>query len=232
MKPSVIAKALAQGILVAAALLYLLWYFAPKDLIAKRFLLDIMPGPNKDFFRILSDTERFPKFTLAVIEPLDAKRGEIQKLTVAVEDSAGIKGVSAITELDSAAFELPLKLVAGDETSGYWTNAWIMRDTNSKIYRTKFVAINRRGEKNTITFAWSNPCTTPQSGDWIINSNCAIAGMKKINNGNIDIADNYTLTILANGKLIYDSGKQISIGKGQIAINNFAQIIETNSPLP
>jgi hypothetical protein len=216
-----------KALITIAALLWLLWYFAPRELIEKRALpIELSPQPGREIFRIFSGQERFPKFSLAIIEPQDVKPGDVQKLTVQIEDPAGIREVIAITELDHETFKLPLELASGTPLSGYWTNAWIVRDTHSKTYRTKFIAINKKGVKNTITLAWQDGCTSPYGGDWIIAATCSIGGVDGADNGNIDIGGTYDITLLAGATLVYNPGRQIAMRTGRLIINDTAQIKE------
>ncbi len=225
-----IGKIVAEAILIIAGILYLLWHFAPRELIEKRFSLDLSQVPGREIFRILSGEEKFPKFKLAVIEPRDVKPGDMQKLTVHIEDPAGVKTVKAVTELDHGKFELTLELVGGNNRSGFWTNAWIVKDTHSKIYRTKFIAVNYLGKENSITLAWSDTCTPPYGGDWNIYSgeNCTVGGIDGADNGNIIFQTGGSITILNGATLVYNSGRYISIGPGTIAINTGGQIVEAN----
>lgn len=225
-----IGKRAGEALLIVAALLWLLWYFAPRELIEKRFTLDLSPAPGREIFRILTGIERFPKFTLAVIEPQDVRPGDVQKLTVQLEDPAGVREVVAVTELDHGTFELPLELVQGTETSGYWTNAWVVRDTHSNTYRTKFIARDRIGRENSFTFAWSDTCSPPHSGDWTILSGeaCTISGVMGADNGNIVFSTGGSITVPNTTTLVYNSGRSISIGPGSIAISSGGQIREAN----
>jgi hypothetical protein len=218
-----VVKIAFKTVITIAGLVYLLWHFAPWELIEKQRSLELGPGPNREIFRILSGAERFPKFTLAIIDQRDANPGDIQKLTVLAEDPSAITEIIALTELDQNILTLPLNLVSGAEVAGYWTNAWVIRETPEKIYRVKFVAKNQLGKTNTITFAWSDICSPPANGDWIVNSNCSIFGEAKINQGNINLG-NYTITLGPGASLTYHKGFSINLSAGSIAIANTARI--------
>jgi hypothetical protein len=223
-----IGNILGEAILTVAALLWLIWYFAPRELIEKRFSLDLTPAPGREIFRILTGGERFPKFTLAVIEPQDVKPGDVQKLTVQVEDPDGVASVAAETELDNSDVTLSLELRQGDGQSGYWTNAWIVRDTHSKTYRTTFTAKNSKGQTSSITLAWSDSCTPPLGGDWIVGASCTISSVTGADNGNIVFSTGGSITVPSGATLVYNSGRSISIGPGSIAISDGGQIKEAN----
>lgn len=227
------AKAVFEAVLIITALLFLVWFFAPKELLKKQISLNLEPGPGREIFRIFSGIERFPKITLAIIEPQDVKPGDIQKLTLQVEDPAGVAEVFAITELDNGTFKLQLELRQGNETLGYWTSAWIVHDTHSKKYRTKFIATNKKSETNSITLAWSDTCTPPLNGDWNIVSGdppCTAATVTGADNGNIvwGAGATSTLTIPSGATVVYNNGKSITIGTGQIAVSAGGQIVESN----
>jgi hypothetical protein len=222
-----VVKIAFKAVIAIAGLVYLLWHFAPWELIEKQRSLELGPGPNREIFRILSGTERFPKFTLAVIDQRDVNPGDIQKLTVLAEDSNSITEIIALTKLDQNILTLPLNLVSGTKVAGYWTNAWVIRETPERIYRTKFVAKNRLGQTNTITFAWSDNCALPASGDWIVNSNCSIFSAAKVNQGNINLG-NYTITLGPGASLTYHKGFSINLSAGFIAIADTARIRQTD----
>src|SRR3989344_1931871 len=82
-----------------------------------------------------------PYFTQAVIDPLDVKVGDIQKMIVRVKDDAGVSSVEAVIEQDSATTTVPLKL-DGDSKDGFWYGEWEVFDTHSRVYHTTFIAVN------------------------------------------------------------------------------------------
>lgn len=222
------AKVGLDILLAVGGIVFLLWYFAPpKEFFEKQFSFDLETAPRESIFRIFSGA-RLPKFTTAVIEPQDVKPGDIQKLTVGLEDPDGVVSVTAETELDRGINRLDLELVQGDEKSGYWTNAWIVRDTHSKIYRTKFIARDRLGRENSITLAWSDTCTSPYSGLWTIAATCSISGVDGADNGNIDIGGTFDITITAGATLVYNAGNQISLSTGRLIVNDTGQIKQAN----
>lgn len=222
-----IIKGIGKTLLVLGGLLFLILYFGEKGKLNPS-RISFAPRPGGELFRIFTGEGRFPKFTLALIEPRDVKLGDTQTLTVRVEDPAGVESVFAETELDHTTSRLPLRLAGGTATSGYWTNSWIVYDTHSKIYRTKFIAKNQQGETREIVLAWSDPCTPPLGGDWTVDASCSISGVTGADNGNINFTGAFTMTINTGATVVYNTAKQISLSTGSIALSGTAEIREAN----
>jgi len=221
-----------EVLLIVVGLVFLVWWYGS----GQRFnvkpirpaAIQFEAGPNRSVYRIMTAGERFPRLKLAVIEPKDVKPGDIQQLTVEVEDPAGISRVYAETELDHGLKRLPLELRLGSNQSGFWTNAWRVSDTTSKTYRTKFFAVNQKGQAASVVLAWSDPCTPPLAGDWTVDASCSISGVTGADNGNINFTGAFTMTINAGATVAFNSGKQISLGtSGVIAVADTAQIKKT-----
>lgn len=104
--------------------------------------------------------------------------------------------------------------------------SWKVIDTHSAKYHTTFVAKNMKGEENSITLAWSDPCLIPNSGSWNINTygNCTISSVNGIDAGNVTITT-YTLTL--NSTFAFNAANSISITTGAIAMGSGGQIKQT-----
>lgn len=114
-----------------------------------------------------------------------------------------------------------------------YTGEWKVVDTHDTTYRTTFVAKDAADRENSVTITWSDACGIPNSGDWSLssNGNCALSGVDGVDNGNATIngtSPNNTLTLNNGATFAYNSGKQISVTTGNIAVASGAQISETN----
>jgi hypothetical protein len=222
-----ISVILLKSTIVFLAILFLLWHFAPKNLIYKKTSFEISPSQEREIFRVLSDSPRFPKFIAIFIEPKDIKPGKIQKITLQIEDPSGIESVLTETEIGNKTIRIPLKLINGDDQSGYWTNAWILPKADFKKYKTKISATNKNGNTNTIALAWSDECKTPLGGDWIVNFDCSISSTSGADNGDINFENDSTLTIKSGGVLVFNPERKINLSNGKIVIEENSHIKQT-----
>lgn len=175
-------------------------------------------------YHIQSD-DKYPKFTNAVIDPLDVKVGDAQKMIVKLEDSSGIDWVKAEIEHDAGIDKINLKLT--EEKNTYF-GIWEVHSTHSKTYYTTFIAQNKEGKQNSITLAWSDPCSPPNGGDWTLDGNCMVSEVNGVDNGNFIVAGGYTLTIQNGATFAWNDGKSITITNGSIVINSGGQLKKTD----
>ncbi len=184
------------------------------------------PPEGRQHFQIINNGG-YPKITEAEIDPLDVKVGDIQKMIVVAEDPDGIRSVIAYIETDNRINEIPLNY-----SEGNWSGSWVVYDTHSINYTTVFVARNTKGESINVTLAWSDYCSPPAGGDWTLDSSCAFAsGVNGVDNGNLIINNGaYTLTIGGSGSATFawNSGKEIQLSAGTIAISTQGQLLQTN----
>lgn len=219
--------------LILAGIGFLAWWYGSDQRFNLRPIrpksIEFQAGPNRSVYKLESTSKQFPRFKLAVIEPKDVKPGDIQQLTVEVDDPSEVTRVYAETDLDHGLKRLPLELRLGDKKSGFWTNAWRVSDTTTKTYRTKFFAVNEKGQTASVVLAWSDTCTPPLSGDWIVAAACTITSVTGADAGNI-IMGTSTITISTGGVLVYNSGKSITLSPGgYIALNTTGtQIAKAN----
>lgn len=148
----------------------------------------------------------------------------------AIDDSNHLAFVDASRPLAKSGISLAK---ADEPPKMTYSVKWMVEDTHHKTYHTTFVVKDSAGNKNSITLAWSDACSIPDTGNWTIGSNCslpaafpAIGSVDGVDNGNATIAT-YTLT-LAGATFVFNSGKQISVTTGQIAVGSGSQILKTN----
>jgi len=102
--------------------------------------------------------------------------------------------------------------------------SWTVKDTHDTTYHTTFIAKNVKGDLNSITLAWSDACSIPNSGSWTIGANCTISSVDGPDNGTTTIAT-YTLTL--NSTFAFNPGKSILLNSGSIAIGAGGQLKQT-----
>ena len=86
-------------------------------------------APGKQTYRI--STSGTPKFTEAVIDPEDVHVGDVQQMSVTLEDPDGITSVIAEVQTDTGKKRYTLKRVSGIYTSGQWSGTWKVHDAHS-----------------------------------------------------------------------------------------------------
>ena len=172
----------------------------------------------------ISSSENYPKFTKAIIDPLDVVPGDTQFMIIELEDPSGISWVKAEIEHDIGTDEINLKLTE----EGSYLGEWRVHSTHSETYHTTFTAQNKNGEKNSITLAWTDACVPSPGGDWTLDGNCAISGVNGVDNGNFTVDGGYTLTVQYGATFAWNDGKSITITNGSIAINAGGELKKTN----
>lgn len=111
---------------------------------------------------------------------------------------------------------------------------WVVRDTSVKTYRTKFVAKDAEGRENSITMAWSDPCSGVSDGVTgsevrTLSSACTIPvnTVDGIDNANLTVATSVTLAG-SGSKFVWNSGKTLTIGAGgSVIIGADAELRQT-----
>jgi hypothetical protein len=205
------------GLIVVLGVLSI-WYFFGQPV-----ALPILSAEAQSYY-IQSD-DKYPKFLEVVIDPLDVKVGDTQKMIVKVEDPSGVEWVRAEIEHDAGKDEVGLKLT---EEGNAWFGTWKVHSTHSETYHTTFIAQNKKGEQNSITLAWSDPCAPPNGGDWTLDGNCTISGVNGVDNGNFTVDGGYNLVIQNGATFAWNEGKSIVITNGTITINNGGKLQKTN----
>lgn len=170
---------------------------------------------SAEAYYIKSDDE-YPKILKVVVDPLDVKRGDIQKMMVEIEDPVKIVLVEAKIEHDNGIDVINLKKI---KNKNVYFGEWRVHSTHKKIYHTTFLVKDNKMRERSVTLAWSDPCSPPYGGDWTLDGNCIISGVDGVDNGNFTVDGGYTLTIQDGGTFVWNPGKSIFIKNGSIAIN-------------
>lgn len=103
---------------------------------------------------------------------------------------------------------------------------WLVRDTHEKTYQTVFVAKDASGRSERLVMAWTDPCTPPSSGDWVIGSSqtCGTGATEGAEGGNVSFSSatcggvnpKCTLTVLSGATLAWNPGYSISLFGGGV----------------
>lgn len=153
-----------------------------------------------------------------------------------VRFSKDLHNVFGFLNLQSSIFDL-LSANAASLRRFTYEGSWIVRDTHSRRYHTTFVAKSEpsavealagkeRREKR-ITLTWTDPCTPPLRGDWILDGNCNISSVGGLANGNLILSNpSYTLTL--NATFVFYPGYHIALNAGQIAVGSGGALRQTN----
>jgi len=172
---------------------------------------------------ISSSQSADPKFVHADINPLHVYVGQTQTLSVTLQSSAPVTSVTATTKLDNQTLTLNLT-ESGVDSNGnpIYSTSWTVFDTHVTTYNTTFTATNSAGQSNSITLAWSDPCTGVGRGvDSTLGANCTVSAVDGLDGGNLTIPGGTTLTLNSGAKWVWNPGKSITVN-GAIAINGTA----------
>lgn len=180
----------------------------------------LAPAGQNASIKISSSKTADPKFVNVQINPLHVYVGDTQTLSATVESASPIVSVKAVTQLDNQA--LTLELEETSPGSGTYATSWTVFDTHVRIYHTTFVAENEAGQTNSITLAWSDPCSgITQGTDSSLSADCTVSAVDGVDMGNLTIPSGKTLTLNSGATWVWNPGKTVTID-GTIAINGTA----------
>ncbi len=184
-------------------------------------------GATTTVYYISQPKGTLPRFINVIIDPLDVKVGDLQTFKAKVYSPYEIVSVITETQLDNEKLILPLKKTGIEDTDGsWWEVQWKVRDTHVNIYRTKFIAKDKKGNISDFTLTWTDPCSgIPQGGDGSLTANCTVSSVDGVDNGNLTSMNGYTLTINSTGVFVFNPGKYIKTN-GTIAIANGGKIVQ------
>ncbi len=195
----------------------------------KKFVIPAAPA----IYQISEAAEDLPKMIEAKIDPTDVHVGDIQNFYITLSDPNPITSVVAKIQTDHHVKEVELaEDFSQARNDKVYKGSWKVADTHDTTYRTTFVARDSKGRENSITLAWSDACSIPNSGNWSIssNSNCTLSAVDGVDNGDATIdggVNNGTLTLNSGATFAFNPGHKITITTGHIALASGAQIKET-----
>jgi hypothetical protein len=107
-----------------------------------------------------------------------------------------------------------------------YVGEWTVHDTHDKTYHTIFKAYDEKGRENSITIAWSDPCSPPLGRDYEVNYSvsCEVSPTGP-DDGNVIIDNGATLTIGTTTPVtfVWGPGKSITVG-GRLVIKDGSQL--------
>jgi hypothetical protein len=107
-----------------------------------------------------------------------------------------------------------------------YSGEWVVEDTHTKTYHTRFVVEDKSGRGDSMTLAWSDPvCIFGPSG--VLSDSCSTSlGVEGYDNGDISIDINKTITLSAGtAVLAFNPGKKVSLsGGGKVLIGAGSKI--------
>ncbi len=127
------------GFLALGVFIYSKYYSPNLDIFNKTKQVSKIPEPPSE----RAQTYEFnhdpintkPQPYKIVIDPIDPNSGEIQKLTIYINNSTPIISATAMVETDNNQIEQPLTLSNGNNRAGIWTTSWEVSDTYNNTYR-------------------------------------------------------------------------------------------------
>lgn len=178
-------------------------------------------------------------------DPFKVKEGEEQKFFLTIEDSAGVESIKVRIQHDLGEDVKGMKLAEGNDKKGKWFVAWTTHDLSSQEYQAVFVVRNKEGRTEETTFFWQHEeseninksgwlkklkylifspqeealagsCSFTSGANCTMGSNCSISNIDGVDGGNLTV--NATLQLNAGSNLVFNPGKQISVG-GTIWVN-------------
>jgi hypothetical protein len=123
-------------------------------------------------------------------------------------------GTVVVNDENNAVAEKVVKLAeaAAPVTQYQFEGEWIVEDTHTRTYHTKFVAEDSVKRTDSMTLAWSDPC------NFIYNelaSNCSVAaGVESVDGSNMIIGPSNTLTLSGTAVLAFAPGNKITFSSG------------------
>jgi hypothetical protein len=175
----------------------------------------LAPAGQAVSLSVTSGSGSNPAFVSSSITPLHVYVGDTQTFTVKVSSAGTIASVTATTQLDSHTLTLPMSPVSEDSGGTTYSVSWTVFDTHTNIYHTTFTATTEAGESNSITLAWSDPCTgITQGSNSSVTVNCSVTGVYGLDGATVTIPNGITLTLNANSTWGFNPGTSITIARG------------------
>jgi hypothetical protein len=111
-------------------------------------------APGKQVYTISGGKKGAPQMTMATIDPLDVKKGQLQTFTVEANDVKDISTINAEVITDNEKKTYPLKLHEGTDNNGAWTGSWRINDTFDYHYQIRITAKNSEGLESAVTLSF------------------------------------------------------------------------------
>ncbi len=168
----------------------------------------LAPAGQEISYSVSSGEGADPRFISIDISPLHVYVGDTQTFTVNVTSESGVESVTTSTELDTVTHEMALTKINDTTFEG----SWEVYDTHVREYRTRFTARSGSGSENSMTMAWSDPCSgVTQGGDSTLGADCTVSSVYGLDGGTLTIPGGRTLTINSGGTWAFNPGTSISV---------------------
>lgn len=118
---------------------------------------------------------------------------------------------------------------AADTQRFEYAGSWVVHDTHDEVYYTTFEAKDAKGRMNSITMAWSDPCSPPLGTAWSVTASqtCDTSPTGPDNSG-IAVSGAGVNLVVGTGSaltLVWGPGQSITISNGaQMSISSSAQV--------
>ncbi len=147
-----------------------------------------------------------PAFSNIDINPLHVYVGQNQTFTVTASSPGGVASVRAVTQLDTTTLTLDLVKTLDNGDSATFAKSWDVYDTHTQIYRTVFTATANSGATNSMTMAWSDPCTISSNH---LTANCAVSIVDGNDGASLTIDTGVTLTLNSGATWAFNPGTSV-----------------------
>jgi hypothetical protein len=100
-----------------------------------------------------------------------------------------------------------------------YEGSWVVNDTHTKTYRTKFIATDENGQNDDLLLAWSDPVCNFDAGGALLGGGCTVSeGVEGFDGGNVTLSAFTGQTITLNGTATFvwngHEGRSITIPEG------------------
>lgn len=171
----------------------------------------ITPAGQEVSYSVSASGSPDPSFSNIDINPLHVYVGQNQTFTVTVSSPGGVSSVRAVTQLDTTTLTLDLVKTVDNGDSATFAKTWDVYDTHTAVYRTTFTATANSGATNSMTMAWSDPCSgITQGSNSTLTANCTVTTVYGLDGGNLTLGG-FTLTLNSGATWAFNPGKTVTV---------------------
>ncbi len=107
---------------------------------------------GRQTFRTQGGDADVSKVTQVIIDPLDAKKGDEQKIDVVIDSVEPVTSFTLTLISDNKETTLTMKNISGDSTKGTWSTSHTLSDSTDNVYKIIFDLATNTNKKTNIPF--------------------------------------------------------------------------------
>src|SRR3989344_3427736 len=183
------------------------------------------PTPLKGVTAFIETDTKTMEVPLALVESKALSGDYFESQPYLINDKNELIINSAGSSYASDALKTLVSSAEAQAVAEYtFEGSWVVNDTHTKTYHTKFVAEAENGDKNQMTLAWSAPvCGFNRSGG-LQGGGCApTTGVEGFDGGSITIPEGTTLTLSGTATFVWN-GKEDPGETRSVTVSNDATI--------